>query len=39
MNSEEVRTSPKISRTILDAKYEKADFNKEIKKQWQHLPD
>ena len=34
---EQLRTSTKRLRTILDAKYEKADLNKVLKNQRKHL--
>ena len=37
--SEQVRTHTKQLRTILDAKYEKADLNKVTKSQCQHLKE
>ena len=36
---EKVRTSTKLLRVILDAKYEKADLNKVMKNQCQHLTE
>ena len=37
--SEQVRTSTKTLRVILDAKYKKADLNKVMKNQFQNLTE